>query len=211
MENEIVEKANDVKELLDKNIAQTENVKTAIDFLTTREALKKEDTIQTLVDEKEKELESDAKAKRVQAEAELISKEVEKVKQEKEKELTELDKIISAKQKEVEQLKVDSDKEQAFFDSNKDILKYIGIIEKKSIKTMQALMFPATIVFVLVQILLFPLTLIGLLLETVVNIIGGICGAIKNNAVKIIMSILVIAVIIGGSFCAYYFGGKLIL
>jgi hypothetical protein len=58
---------------------------------------------------------------------------------------------------------------------------------------------------------LFPLTLIGLLLETIVGIIGGICGAITNNALKIILSVLIIALLVGGGFCAYYFGGKLIL
>jgi hypothetical protein len=47
-------------------------------------------------------------------------------------------------------------------------------------------------------------------LETIVNILGGICGAIKNNALKIILSILVVALVVGGGFCAYYFGGKLI-
>jgi hypothetical protein len=76
---------------------------------------------------------------------------------------------------------------------------------------MQALMFPATVVFIIVQVLLFPLTFIGILLETIVNIIGGICGAIQNNALKIMLTLLIIAFLITGAFCTYYFGGKYLL
>ncbi len=203
-------KSNNINSLLDKKVEQTNDVKSAIDILATKTALEQEETLNKVVSEKQEELRNDAEAKRIQAETERITKEVERVRQEKEKELAELDKTISAKQKEVEQLKADSDKAQAFFDSNKDIMKYIGIREKKSIKTMQALMIPAIVVFIIVQILLFPLTLIGLLLETVVNILGGICGAIQNNALRIVISILVIALLLGGGFCAYFYGGKLL-
>ena len=201
----------DVNNLLDEKVRKTDDVKTAIDILATKTALEQKETLEKVVVEKEEELRNDAEAKRIHAETQQIEKEVEKVKQEKEKELAELDKEISAKKKEVERLKADSDKAQAFYDSNKDILKYIGIREKKSMKAMQGLMFPATIVFIIVQILLFPLTFIGLLLETIVNILGGICGAITNNALKIVLSVLIVVLLIGGGFCAYYFGGKLIL
>jgi hypothetical protein len=210
-DTQVVVKNPSIDKILDEKTETAQDIKTALDILTTRTALQREGTIDKLVDEKEEELRNDAEAKRIQAETEKIEKEVEKVKQEKEKQLAELDKVISAKQKEVEKLKVEADKEKTFFESNKDILKYIGIREKKSLRTMQALMFPATIIFIIVQILLFPLTLCGLVLETIVNILGGICGAIKNNALKIILSILVIAVVVGGGFCAYYFGGKLII
>lgn len=209
-ENSLLSKSNNINSLLDKKVEHTDDVKSAIDILATKTALEQEETLNKVVNEKQEELRNDAEAKRIQAETDRISKEVERVKQEKEKQLAELDKTISAKQKEIEQLKAESDKAQAFFDSNKDIMKYIGIREKKSLKTMQALMFPATIIFIIVQILLFPLTLIGLLLETIVNILGGICGAIKNNALKIVVSILVVALLLGGGFCAYFFGGKLL-
>lgn len=186
------------------------DVKQVVDLYATKTALQQSETVEKVVTEKQEELRNDAEAKRIQAETAKISQEVEKVRQEKEKQLAELDKVISAKQKEVEQLKADGDKAQAFFDSNKDILKHIGIRERKSMKTMQALMIPATIVFIIVQILLFPLTFMGLLLETVVNILGGVCGAIKNNALKIVLSILVIVLLLAGGFCAYYFGGRLV-
>ena len=75
---------------------------------------------------------------------------------------------------------------------------------------MQALMFPATLIFVIVQILLFPLTFVGVTLETIVNIVGGICGAVKHHAVKIIISIAVIILIIGVVFAVCFFGGQLI-
>ena len=43
-------------------------------MLTTREALKKEGTIEKLVAEKDEELRNDAEAKRIQAETEKIEK-----------------------------------------------------------------------------------------------------------------------------------------
>lgn len=200
-----------VDSLIHKKAKESTNVKDVIDLYATETALHQEQTLDKVVTEKEEELRLNAEAKRIQAETEKAEKEVQKILQEKEKQLAELDKVISAKQKEIEELKVESDKASTFFESNKDILKYIGVREKKSQRTMQALMFPATIVFIIVQILLFPLTFCGLLLETVVNIVGGVCGSIKNNALKIMLSIIVIALVVGVGFCAYYFGGKLII
>lgn len=193
----------EVSKIITDKVNGTDNVKTAIDLLTTKTALQQEGVVEKLVDEKEQELVKDAETKKINAETE-------KLKKEKEKEIAEFDKIIYAKQKEIEQLKVEADKAQAFFDSNKDILKYIGVREKKSLKTMQVLMFPATLVFIFVQILIFPITLCGLVLEAIIGILGGICGAIKNQALKIVITILVLLVIAGVSFCTYYFGGNLI-
>ena len=193
----------EVSKIITDKVNGTDNVKTAIDLLTTKTALQQEGVVEKLVDEKEQELVKDAETKKINAETE-------KIKKEKEREIAEFDKIIYAKQKEIEQLKVEADKAQAFFDSNKDILKYIGVREKKSLKTMQVLMFPATLVFIFVQILIFPITLCGLVLEAIIGILGGICGAIKNQALKIVITILVLLVIAGVSFCTYYFGGNLI-
>lgn len=206
----IVKQNEDVESLLNEKVKETNDAKTAIDILATREAVKREGTVEKLVEEKDKELRNDAEAKRIKAETERIAKEVEKIKQEKEKEIAEIDKIISAKKKEVEQLQAESDKATTFFNSNKDILHYIGIREKKTLGTMQFLMIPATIIFIIVQVALFPLTLLGLLLETIVNIIGDICGAVKNNALKIIVTILVVVVLLGGSSALYYLGAKFI-
>ena len=69
-------------------------------------------------------------------------------------------------------------------------------------------MVPSLIVFIIVQILLFPLTFCGLIFETIINIIGSVCGAIKNNALKIILAIIIAVVIVGAFVCVYYFGGK---
>lgn len=200
----------EIDTLIDEKVKNSDNLKSAIDLFATKTALKQEETLNKVVEEKQEELRNDAEAKRVQSETERITKEVEKVKQEKEKKIAELDKEIVAKKKEVEKLNAESDKAQAFFESNKDILKYIGIREKKSTKTMQYLMLPATLVFIFVQILIFPITLCGLVLETIIGILGGICGAIKNQALKIVITILVLLVIAGVSFCTYYFGGNLI-
>ena len=71
-------------------------------------------------------------------------------------------------------------------------------------------MFIAVPVFCLVQILLFPLTFSGVILEACVGIIGGICGAIKNNALKIVVSVLVVLLIVGIVLLVYFYGGRLI-
>ena len=200
----------DVKSILDDKVKKTDDVKTAIDLLATKTALEQGDTVEKLVTEKTEELRNDAEAKRVKAETDKINEEIEKVKAEKTKEIEEFDKLITAKKKEVEQLKAEGDKAEAFFNANSEILKYIGVRNKKSLGTMRVLMYPATLIFCIVQTLIFPLTFCGVVLEAFVSILGGICGEIKNNALKIIVSILIVLLIIGVVFVVYFYGGKLI-
>ena len=196
--------------MIDEKAKQSNNVKDVVDLLATRSALTNEETVEKIVDEKGEELRLDAESKRIKAETERINEEVKKVIAEKEKEIAEYDKQISAKKKEVEELKTLADKEDAFFERNKEVLKYLNVRSKKTLGVMHALMFPATIVFVVVQILLFPLTLCGLILECIVSILGGICGAITNNALKIIIGLIVLAVIVVGSGFVYYYGGQFV-
>jgi len=197
---------NDKDKLLDFKAMQTNDVKEVIDILATKTALANDETLENVVGEKSEELRNDAETKRVQAETYRIEKEALRVKAEKEKEIANLDKLISIKIKEVEDLKADSDKEKAYFDSNKDILKYIGIREKKTLKVMKTFMVPALTVFIIVQLLLFPFTFVGLVLESAITIVGNVCGTIKNNAVKIAIGILVLVVLFGVAFCVYFFG-----
>ena len=189
IEKKVEERANEIISLksegsvdnvIMEKVRKTDNVKEAIDLMTTTTALKQEGVVEKLVEEKEKEL----------------------IK------VAEYDKVITAKKKEIEQLKVEADKAQEFFEHNKDILKHIGIREKKSLKTMYALMLPATIVFIIVQILLFPITLCGLVLEAIISILGSVCGEIKNQSLKIIIAVAILLLIVGVGFCVYYFGGQ---
>jgi hypothetical protein len=200
----------DVKSILDDKVKRTDDVKTAIDLLATKTALEQGNTVEKLVAEKTEELRNNAEAKRVEAETQRVEEETKKIIAERQKEIEEYDKLITAKKKEVEQLKAESDKAQAFFDANSEILKYIGVRNKKSLGIMKALMFIAVPVFCLVQILLFPLTFSGVILEAFVGIIGGICGAIKNNALKIVVSVLVVLLIVGIVLLVYFYGGRLI-
>lgn len=219
LEKSIDEKANaliekntntEITALLDQKAKSSENVKEVIDLLATRTALEQEDTVDKIVGEKGEELRNDAESKRIQAETERINEEAKKVLAEKEKQIAEYDKQISAKRKEVEELKAKADEEEAYFQRNKEILKYFNVRSKKSLKTMQALMIPSLIVFILVQVITFPITLCGLIIESIINIVGGVCGSIKSNAIKIIVSILIVSILVGVFFCAYYFGGDLI-
>lgn len=205
------EAQNSVENLIDSKANETNDIGTALDLMVTRTALQNKETVEKVVNEKEEELKNSFEAKRIQAEADKISKEVEKIKQEKEKELAELDKVISAKQKEVEQLNAESDKAQAFFESNSELLSYVGITAKKTLGIMYFLMIPSIVIFILVQTIALPLTIGGKLLEIIIGIVAGVCKAITNNALKIIIAILVVALLAGGTFAVYYFGGKFIL
>ena len=219
LEKSIEEKANaliekntntEITSLLDEKAKSSDNVKEVIDLLATRTALEQQDTVDKIVDEKSEELRNDAESKRVKAETERVNEEVKKVVAEKEKQIAEYDKLITAKRKEIEELKAKADEEEAYFERNKEILKYLNVRSKKSLKTMQVLMIPSTIVFFIVQILLFPITFCGLIIESIVNILGGVCGSIKNNAFRIIIAILVLTILVGAFVCVYYFGGDLI-
>lgn len=203
-------KQSNVNSLLEKKVEQTQDVKTAIDLLATKTALEQSENLEKVVVEKSEELKNDAEAKRVEAETKRINEEAKKVVAEKQKQVELYDKEIVKKRKEVEQLKAESDKAQAFFDSNAEILKYIGVKNKKSLRVMQGLMVPATIIFIAVQLLMFPLTLCGVVLETLVNIVGGICGAIKNNALKLVISIGVVLLITAVVGLAYYYAGTIL-
>lgn len=210
-DNQAIGKNPSIDKILDEKTETAQDIKTALDILTTRTALQREGTIDKLVDEKEEELRNDAEAKRVQAETDKISKEVEKVKQEKEKQLAELDKVISAKQKEVEKLEAEANRAEKFFKSNEEIFSCIGMKNAKSLGVMYFLMPFAIFVFILVRFIALPLTISGKLVEIIIEIIGGICKAITNNALKVIISIFVILLLVGCGFCTYYFGGQLIL
>lgn len=199
-----------VEQLIRSEVSKTNNVDDAVELLVTHESLTNAGTLNKLVEEKGKEQEHKYEAKRLEAEALKYEKEAEKVRQEKEKELAELDKEISAKQKEVEKLKAESDKADTFYKSNEEILSCIGIKSAKSLKVMYSIMPIAIFVFMLIRFIALPLTIGGKLVEIVIDIVGGICKKISNNALKITISIFVVALLIGGVFCAYYFGGKLI-
>ena len=208
--NALVNAQDTVFDLIDKQVKTTDNVKTAVDLIATKTALSDQQNVDKIIDEKSEELRFDAEAKRIEAETAKINEEVQKVKAQAEKELVELNKEIERKRLEIEQMKAESDRETAYFERNKEILKYVNVKTKKTLKVMQRLMIPAIVVFILVQILVFPITLGGLLLSNIVDIVGSICGAIKNNALKIALSILVIAIVVGLLVGAYYFGIKFV-
>ena len=177
------------------------SVKEAIDLEATKTALEQEENVKMIVQTKGQELLNDAQAKRVEAETARIKKEEEKIQQERQKELANYEKEISGLKKQAEQLKAENDKAQQFFDNHKSILKCIGIREKLGLKAMQWWLAPASVIYAIFQILLLPVTICGFLVEQVMNILGAICEKMKNNAVKMIISILtivfIVAVVVG--------------
>lgn len=203
-------KKEDVTDIIDKQVANTTDVKSAIDLLATRTALEQGDTVEKIVTEKSNELKNDAEKRRLEAETHKIEEEVKRVKAEKEKQIEELDKIIATKQKQVEELRADSDRAVEYFNQNKEILKYIGIRSAKSLKVMQFWMFPASIIFAIVQILILPITFIGVVIEAIIGIVGSICGELKSNGIRILIATIVVIVLVAILTLAYIFGGRLL-
>lgn len=193
-----------VNDIIIRNAKDSKDVKGVIDLAATSKALQNEKTVDKIVDEKTKELITDAEKKKIEAETEKIRQEAEKVKQEKEKEIAELEKIKNRLEGEVANLKAEDDKASAFFESNKSILKCIGVREKLSLKAMQWLMVPAGIVFTIFQIILLPFSLVGFAIESLMTIVGAVCGKIAKNGWKIAMSIIVSAIIVAMLFGIYY-------
>ena len=193
-----------VNEIIIKNAQESNNVKNVIDLAATSKALQDDKIVGKIVDEKQKELITDAEKKKIEAETEKIKQEAEKIKQEKEKEIAELEKVKNRLEGEVANLRAEDDKAQAFFDSNKSILKCIGIREKLSLKTMELLMFPAGVVFTIFQIILLPFSLIGFAIESLMTIVEIVCGKIAKGGWKIVLSILVAIIIIALLVGCYY-------
>lgn len=193
--------------VIEQNARKTDDVKATIDLLSTKEALKRDGTVDTLVSEKTEELKNDAMAKRVEAETAKIAKEVQKVKQESEREIAELAKQKNRLQAEVEQMAKEADKAEAYYEANKDILKCAGITTKKTMSVMKFWLYPASLIFILIQIIKLPITICGALLSGVIDIVGDVCNSIKNNAIKIIVAIVVI-LLLAAAVAGTIFGGQ---
>lgn len=189
---------------------ETTNVKDTIDLLATDTALKQDGTVEKIVAEKTEELKNDAEAKRIQAETERIKQEVDKVKQESEKQIAELEKEKNRLQAEVEQMAKEADKADAYFQANKDILKCVGIHSKKTLKVMQGWMIPASIIFAILQFLKLPITICGALLEGIIDVVGGVCGSVKHNALKIVIAVVVVLLLVGALGCSIWGGSAII-
>lgn len=197
-------KDNFIEESIVEAARKITDIKQAIDLASTAKALEKQTTVIKLVDEKTDELIKDAEAKKIKAETDKIKEEVGKVRAQAEKELEELSKAKKRLEAEVEELKAQDDKAKAFFESNKSVLKTIGIREKLSLSAMQVLMIPAASVFILFQIILLPFSLIGFAIEQIMNIVDAVCGKVAKGGLKIILSILVVITVLGLVFGIYW-------
>lgn len=199
-----------ITSVIEENAKKTNDVKATIDLVATKTALSKEETVERIVAEKTEELKNDAEAKRIQAETDKIRQEVDKVKQEGEKVIAELEKEKKTLEAEIAQMQKQADKASAYFQSNKDILKCVGIHSPKTLGVMKGWMYPATIIFAILQIIKLPITICGSLFEGIIDIVGGVCGSVKNNALKIIVSIVVI-LLITAAIVGTIFGGRALI
>lgn len=184
---------------------QATTLKDVIDVGVTGKALQKDGVIEELTAKKEQELKEDALAKVIKSEAERIKRETDKLTEEGKKQLAELENQINKAKAEKERLDKEADKCLAFFNNHKSILKYSGCKEPMSMKYMQCMGVIGFIIMCIVKILFSPLILAGLFIELLIDIIGGVTGSVKQNAMKIIVGILVF-VFVGAVVVGAYYG-----
>lgn len=184
---------------------QAMSLKDVIDVGVTGKALQKEGVLQELTDKKEQELKEDALAKVIASEAARIQRETDKLTEEGKKQLAELQNQINQAKAEKEKLEKEADKCRAYFDSHKSVLKYAGCKEAMSLKYMQTMSVIGFIIMCIVKVLFSPLILAGLFIELLMDIIGGVTGSIKQNAWKIVVTILLF-LFIGGVVVGAYYG-----
>lgn len=172
---------------------QATTLKDAIDIGVTGKALQKDGVIETLTDKKEKELNEDANARLISATTERIAKE---------KELIEIEK---------EKIKTETEKAKAYFEAHKEVLGYAFCYNPMTIPYMRVMSVIGTIAMYLLRYGLFlPFFIAGKLLEMVVEIVGNVGGAIKKEALKIVVGVVVVVFLIAvGIGC--YFGIPFIL
>ena len=176
-----------VTNIIVKTAQASNQVKDVIDLAATSKALEKKETVDKIVEEKTKELISDAEKKKIESETEKIRQEADKVRREEEKKIAELNKIKTTLEGEIDNLKAEDDKALAYFNANKSILKCVGVREKLSLKAMHFWMYPASFVYILFQIILFPFTLVGFAVEQLIGIVEAVCGKIAKGGWKIIL------------------------
>lgn len=195
---------NIVSDIIVKNAKESNKVKDVIDLAATSKALEKKETVDKIVEEKTKELISDAEKKKIESETEKIRQEADKVRREEEKKIAELNKIKNTLIGEIDNLKAEDDKAKAYFDANKSILRCVGIREKLSLKAMHFWMYPASFIYALFQIILFPFTLVGFAVEQLLGIIEAVCGKVAKGGWKIVIAIVTGIVIVGLIAGIYY-------
>lgn len=193
-----------VTNIIVKTAQASNQVKDVIDLAATSKALEKKETVDKIVEEKTKELISDAEKKKIESEAEKIRQEADKVRREEEKKIAELTKIKNTLSGEIDNLKAEDDKALAYFNANKSILRCVGVREKLSLKAMHFWMYPASFVYILFQIILFPFTLVGFAVEQLIGIVEAVCGKIAKGGWKIVVAIITAVIIVGLIAGIYY-------
>lgn len=193
-----------VTNIIVKTAQASNQVKDVIDLAATSKALEKKETVDKIVEEKTKELISDAEKKKIESETEKIRQEADKVRREEEKKIAELTKIKNTLSGEIDNLKAEDDKALAYFNANKSILRCVGVREKLSLKAMHFWMYPASFVYILFQIILFPFTLVGFAVEQLIGIVEAVCGKIAKGGWKIVVAIITAVIIVGLIAGIYY-------
>ena len=166
------------------------SLKEVIDVGVTGKALQNDEVLQELTTKKEQELKEDALAKVIASEAQRIKMETDRLTEQGHQQLAALQNEINQVRAEKEKLEKEADKCQAYFNSHKSVLKYAGCKEPMSLHYMQVMSVIGIIIMCAVKTLFSPLILSGLFIEVLVDIIGGVTGAIKMVAWKIVVTIL---------------------
>lgn len=180
---------------------QAKSLKDVVDVGVTGKALMKDGVLDELTAQKEAELKEDALAKVIASEAERIKRETAKLTEEGKKQLAQLQNEIHQAEAEKDKIEKQADKNLAYFNSHKSILKYAGCKEAMSLQYMQTMAVIGFVVMCIVKVLFSPLILVGQFIELLMDIIGGVTEKIKANALKIVVSVLlfifIAAIVVG--------------
>lgn len=161
-----------VQSALIKAGMQANKLKDVIDIGVTGKALQKDGVIETLTDKKEQELTEDATAKLEEAKAGRSAKEKDRIDAE----------IETAK---------------AYFNAHEEVLRYAFCNKPMTVPYMKVMAVVGTIVMYIFKYGLFlPFFVAGKLLEMIVEIVGSVGGAIKKEALKIVVGVIVVIFLI---------------
>lgn len=177
-----------VQSALMKAGTQATTLKDAIDVGVTGTALRSDGVIETLTDKKKQELNEDANARLIGAMTERISKE---------KELVEIEK---------QKIETETEKAKAYFEAHKKVLWYAWCKEPMTIPYMKTFAVLGTFLMWVIKIITAPIWLSGQIIGAVVEVVGDIGEKITSNAIKIVVSVLVVLILIAvcvGSYIAF--------
>jgi Fe2+ transport system protein B len=137
-------------------------------------------------------------AKITGAERELAQAEAEKVKAETEKLKAEFEQRKHSLEDEIQNLERRARKDEAFFQANKNILRYINIKERAGMRTMLVLYPVGLIIFLIISLITLPLTIASELIKSLLQIVTDVVDKLCKDTAKLSFRLIVAGITSAG-------------